>query len=144
MKQLTIKHLGRRLHAGVKMYQESLDGQNVSFWELTGANVDMAIEFQNMPILRPLQDLTKPIRQANYKAGKEFVPIEEIAKILISKHGEDFDSYEGALTWCDAIMYDVSSNPFWINELLIQWHFVIEEPSGTWISVHDLESNPYE
>jgi hypothetical protein len=38
------------------------------------------------PIIRPPSDLTKPITQANYNEGKEFVPIVELAKVAFGSN----------------------------------------------------------
>jgi hypothetical protein len=42
------------------------------------------------PIVRSLSDLTKPITQANYNEGKEFVPIVELLKPQIDLTGFTF------------------------------------------------------
>ncbi len=49
------------------------------------------------PILRPMSDLTKPIKIEGYNNGEEFVPLIEMAKIAagcLNKEGSSWEIYE--------------------------------------------------
>jgi hypothetical protein len=118
-------------------------------------------------ICRPLSDLTKPIKQANYNDGKEFVPIEELARLFYDRGQspkyetthfdnprETFNHNPPTYTvnCCVendsgrylyySIKQDMSMNEDRVIQKLLQWHFVLDETD--WIDVNTLENNPYE
>jgi hypothetical protein len=89
------------------------------------------------PIFHPLSDLTKSI----VHKGKEFVPIEKLVEERDCDAEYDFlhaleDDWASA---DDKIRFA----PYSVIEKLFEWHFVLDEPEGTWIDVNTLETNPY-
>jgi hypothetical protein len=85
------------------------------------------------PVLRPLSSLTIPITHN----GETFVPIEEFEKIFkVSKYW---------YAWNELIRdAHASKMDYRVIQWLIAHNFHIDEPLGTWISVDELETNPYE
>jgi len=88
------------------------------------------------PILRPLSDLTKPITHK----GETFVPMEKLI--------DSFSDHHDFLVeiWEENDKYMLGTPSLWAYELvqkLIEWHFHIDEPEGTWIDVNTLDENPY-
>lgn len=108
------------------------------------------------PILRPLSDLTKPIKVPGYNDGKEFVPIIELAKITndwIKKEDFDkiyfnhssgvFDAWFKTASPDDEILlvieeYDLHSQPYKVMTKLFEWHFAIDIPEGSWRDINTL------
>lgn len=165
MEQLGIKHLGRRLACGLKInigtmpecYQLEMTAED----EMDSATISITDVLQNehKPILRNLSDLTKEITHK----GEKIIPMVDLLKIV------DKDYYEEHLTdryseiecnaypnYCDVYfkymatkslriwVNDLCNERFWIIEKLLEWHFHIDEPEGTWIDVNTLPKNPYE
>ena len=89
------------------------------------------------PILRPLSDLTKPIKHK----GEEFVPIVELLKnncfdtAKMSK--EEIISYADVFSNVDLITLNDLS-------LYLKWHFNLMDEGEEFIDVNTLEFNPYE
>jgi len=85
------------------------------------------------PVLRPLSSLTIPITHN----GETFVPIEEFEKIFkVSKYW---------YAWNELIRdAHASKMDYRVIQWLIAHNFHIDEPQGAWISVDELETNPYE
>lgn len=71
MEKLESKHIVGYLPYGLKMYWEDLNEYPQTPWLLKCHNIDLALENQNKPILRPLSDLTKEIEHN----GEKFVPM---------------------------------------------------------------------
>lgn len=59
-----------------------------------GMNINQAIEYEAKPKLRPLSDLTNPIKVDGYNDGNEFVPIVELAKIGQTFQSQSIDNWE--------------------------------------------------
>lgn len=74
--KLELKHLVPYLPYELNMYYEEPIANEPSEWVLAAKYIDVVIERQNKPILRPLSDLTKEI-EVN---GKKFIPVDEILK----------------------------------------------------------------
>ena len=98
------------------------------------------------PLLYPIECLTKPITVEGYNGGKEFVPIEELAKVHVDWSALDFDlkvvvgsnltrQFNLKISW----KYGDDPNPHfndnlfifikkpndnknWVIDLLNQWH----------------------
>lgn len=125
MEQLTLHHLARRLPYGLKMYQESLDSNDVFTWNLSGNNIDMGLEFRNKPIFHPLSDY----QDINSKQMND-LNCDIIHQIEISEYAKSMIGYSqlsvGGL------------------EIMLENHIQLDEPEGTWIDVNTLDVNPYE
>lgn len=160
--QLTIHHLARRLPYGLLMensteivllkglHEDAARGGLIAnVWTklktvingCSGISREEYLYYSGVqrlkPILRPLTDLTKPISQANYNEGKEFVPLDEIViKSTYLIGASEIEMCVNNKNWIKHLPYEVI-------ELLLQWHFVIEEPNGTWIDVNSLDKNLY-
>ena len=92
---------------------------------------------ENLPICRPLSDLTKPIEHN----GEKLVPIVELAKMRSS-------IVENVIPMAfEAIKRDIKSKrlPFDMVLKLIEWKFDIANliETGEAIDVNTLETNPY-
>lgn len=151
MEQLGIKHLGRRLAYGVKAINafkqtvEVLGLQNGNesvgneLWVFKHPNGDylQGYLYECKPILRDLSDLTKEITHK----GEKFVPIERLSKL-----------YPNVPNWNDFSAFWISTTSrlkntiveYCVVEWLLEHHFHIDEPEGTWIDVNNLPKNPYE
>lgn len=145
--KLTVQQLGRRLGSGLKMmdgngYIYGVDNNEISIHEILNHK-------ENKPILRT--DLTKPITHN----GETFVPIERLLKLKFPKFKvSEFyrvNKYTKYITVSatdgngdiDFHFYkQVGINEYWIIELLISWHFVIDEPEGSYIKAEEMEVNP--
>jgi len=121
------------------------------------------------PILRPLSDLTKPIKHK----GEEFVPMFELAKLQgfnvgniknwnFHFHTENLKVVSGTNgDWM--LRYMIDQNSFYVNGLkdwnrkhqkthnqlsmfqkLIEWHFNLMDEGEEFIDVNTLDINPYE
>lgn len=94
------------------------------------------------PILFPTSALTKPIQIASYNNGEPFVPLVEIKKNEMSK-----DPYSlGIVNWVEIYHkfgeFNLDNTPFFIIELLNQWHINYRLSPEQFIEVTD-EFNPY-
>lgn len=135
MEQLTIKHLGRRL-AYMPYVEEYYQH---SFFNLDYENIGYVKENQCKLLLHPLFDLTKEITHK----GEKFEPFDYFYDDPERDWfaGNVFMNYlfEGNI---DKI--DFNFIPYYVIEKLLEWHFHIDEPEGTWIDVNTLPKNPYE
>lgn len=159
MNKLELKHIGRRLHAGVKVKNpvnkiETLTINNISYY----------LDKKCKPILRPLSDLTKEIEHNR----ERFVPLDIIYSLwadsycirdykvdekgfsYIDETGNEYHTnieiLEGILretVYHDGELIEAFNCDYLKVEKLIEWHFVIDEPEGTWIDVNTLNENPY-
>lgn len=98
------------------------------------------------PIYRPKEHLTIPITHN----GETFVPIEwfEIGDDSNESIEYDFGNIK-LIKDLESIsehgsLHDINYLPYGVIQKLIEWHFVLDEPEGTWISVDELDTNPYE
>ncbi len=140
--------LGRRLGSGVifQLPKHQFKYGEQTTLPMNGVNIDadgkINIElllpdgdllFSNQlkwcnPIYRPLSHLTIPITHN----GETFVPYNRLPLFCRELIDSKYLS-EHIKTFC---YKDIDA--------LIEWNFHIDEPEGTWISVDDLETNPYE
>lgn len=124
---------------------------------------EMPIRF-GKPILRPMSDLTKEIRQNCYNNSKPFIPIVELACMLEAQgywrvygagaadFGEDGESCIAQLVFDgDHFVYTVDDeydtfNSVAIYDKLNAWMFDYRGliPAGLAIDVNTLPENPYE
>jgi len=152
MQQLTIKHLGRRLAYGLKFKGE----QGTMIYTLT--NLDFkhnsknlysdefgneCVLFNTKPVLRNLSDLTKEIEHN----GEKFVPIQRI-----NEHHMPHAHYMGWALEADSLnQVGLRTPESWMPfikymplfEFLLEHHFHLDEPEGTWIDINSLPENPY-
>ncbi len=141
--KLTIEHIGRRLPYGLigefelqKVINVPPSKEETRTKTLTLDNCKFFLDYCT-PYLRPLSDLTKPITHK----GETFIPDEKIREVIGSGW---CDAYDDAL---DLIINQYSNHtkikmlPYEFIELLISWHFVIDE--SEWIDVNTLENNCY-
>lgn len=166
MEQLEIKHLGRRLAYGLKILDGWGDVRTMKYTHLDDENNGFITGVK--PILRPLSDLTKEITNK----ANELIPAIELCKIIGDIHNDDRDSeweikdtgarilcktpwdlrieifYSGSICFS---VYDTwnycekrTKNQFKAFEFLLEHHFHLDEPEGTWIDVNTLPKNPYE
>lgn len=133
--------LGRRLGSGVMVrfdndqYNHTLvgiDSELINIISPFGDSGSASIK-SCKPILRPKEHLTIPITHN----GETFVPIEEFEKIFkVSKYW---------YAWNELIRdAHAGKMDYRVIQWLIAHNFHIDEPLGTWISVDELETNPYE
>ena len=87
-----------------------------------------------IPILRPLFDLTKPITHN----GETFVPIVELAKI----GDTTYDKLIISNLKFDYRFVNLDYLPVWIYRKFIEWHFNLMDESEPFIPVTE-EFNPY-
>lgn len=155
--ELKTYQLGRRLGSGVNVL---VDENRTNFkpvpmvvWAINtrrneprltvGLKNDLLMKDGDMswfkPVLRPLSHLTIPITHN----GESFVPMDRLG--WVKSYGDDG---MGELVYCQ---YGESPKTTvnvieYLDDLqkLIEWHFVLDEPEGTWISVDELDTNPYE
>lgn len=139
--ELTIYHIARRLSCGVKgkTIGKTIKGKLLEFDIIGGVGDLIFIKdkdgisqqwIENIKlILHPLSDLIKPITHK----GETFVPMVKLGEGIYTF------TYKELL---DEIRDELVS--YWIIEKLLEWHFVIDEPEGTWIDVNTLEKNCYE
>lgn len=130
--------LGRRLGSGVKIQGQS-HGQIEELSHVSDNSVNItgrgttygmwADIFNVKLVLRPLSHLTIPITHN----GETFVP----------NHRHPFKLFVEA-----DLDYFILGMPHSLNYERLQWliehRFHIDEPEGTWISVDELNTNPYE
>lgn len=129
--KLELKHLAAYLpyDLGLSGCQSKLSGRIIERWQ----NDD----FDIVPCLRPMGDLTKEI-DVN---GEKFVPIAELLKIKYPYKGDYNDKY--ASITIDSIGYphacysymatkdiminpnDYQNLPYWIIQKLLEWNFDI-------------------
>lgn len=161
MQKLTPSQLGRRLGYGLKVTKDDwgkifkLDADGTT---LNHVGIDFVIRKEAKPILFPLSFLTKEISIKGYNDDKLFVPIEKM--LLDHWEGHDIEvvvevdkylitakaKYKGSETIEEELELFIPEHflfPHWVIELLLKWHFVIDEPEGSYIPVTD-EFNPYE
>lgn len=145
--ELTIEHIGRRLSLGVKCYGQGMvvetteydDNPIPKLFNIVGADsvwVEATSEFDTFRqsimiedcilLLRPLSDLIKPI---THKC-ETFVPIERLSE----KFRMNIEVLK-SVNILDCKYADIQK--------LLEWHFVIDEPDGTWIDANTLDENPY-
>lgn len=143
--KLELKHLAPYLPYGLKMY----DVKNPEYTpELVGIiNEDVIrltlprfpygqkfsmIEFK--PILRPLSDLSKNCNEVDSYASY----------LWFAVIGTDEDSFnkDDFFEYCELGM--INFLPIMVYNKLFEWHFVIDEPEGSYIKAEELETNPYE
>lgn len=114
---------------------------------------------KSKPILRPMSDLTKEIKQADYNDGEPFVPIVELAKIGRPRgnwklgDGEAVD-LTAHFKYAPGIFYHYSdrneiylvSHQYEMFDQLNAWKFDYRGliPAGLAIDVNSLPENPYE
>lgn len=114
------------------------------------------------PVVRPMMDLNKEITDSNYNEGKPFIPIVELAKIIMPNESwclfEDTD--KAVSNRGDSVEYDVETGSFFcysyceametrnqlqcfdfLNLLRFDYRGLLDE--GLAISVHDLPQDPY-
>nr|DAT52627.1 MAG TPA: hypothetical protein [Caudoviricetes sp.] len=103
------------------------------------------------PVLRPMSDLYKEIRDKDYNAGKPFIPLVELAKV---RH-PDYSSYvfdaqeqlvyvssDGLSDFYDYFSDQLSYEEFdLLHRLKFDYRGLIDE--GLAVSVYDLGSDPY-
>jgi len=167
MQQLTIKHLGRRLAYGLKVCQfdeQFIDGyrvlelaglseqnrylesdldedekhlihvREITFW-IKGKYGLNSTAHTVKPILRPLTDLTKEIEHK----GEKFVPIVRISELYPNvPNWNSFSTF-----WISTANIKDTIVEHCVFEWLLEHHFHIDEPEGTWIDVNSLPENPY-
>jgi hypothetical protein len=143
-----IEFLAANLPNGLKLkapygfrpnYKESTGVPRIVF--LTG---DLYADIENktfpddfIPIVRPLSDLTKPITQANYNDGKEFVPITELLKN--NNFNTERMTFDAQCKYLDSF---TTSPSFEDGMNLLMWHFDLITEDCEKVLVTD-EFNPY-
>ncbi len=153
--ELTIEHIGRRIGKDLKL-QHSIDFYLISLDDNLSINIPYCKAGMFMPILRPLSDLTKPITHK----GETFVPAIKIHELRWESYGKfpkvidvvkvgnkielqiEETDFNSATHW--RLDLEFKNMPYWMIQKLLEWHFVIDEPDGTWIDVNTLERNCYE
>ncbi len=153
MEKLTQQHLGKYLGTGlrgkyklsevIKLSANQKD--EIRECELTSNdNVSFFVQYCK-PILHPLSSLTEPI----WHEGKEIVPIEWFE---IGDDRNDSIEYDhGNIKLINHIFeisdhnmsYDIKFLPYAVVQKLIEWHFAIDIPDGTWIPVDEVNSEIY-
>lgn len=132
-------------------------GEIISFKDNTDRGHNSYIE-NCFILLHPLSDLTKPITVPGYNNGQEFVPIIELAKMNFNKKNIHILQHESVTEYADrfsincridypvsttwqafSISKNIESIPYWIVNLLFQWHFAIDIPEGTWIDINTIK-----
>ena len=119
--------------------------------------LEVTINEDTKPILRPLSDLYKTITHN----GKEIVPIVELAKIAIGSNKTSFNTGDEVVC-VEGFVFFYHKNGFnirlvlgesevsvhnqyqlfdYLNELKIDYRGLID--AGLAVSVYDLENNPY-
>lgn len=117
-----------------------------------------------IPIIRPLDSLTKECVQADYKNGNPFIPIVELAKIAFPKAAQDINIKDGVCLvdtgGSYVFRYVISDKSFMCvylpenrecfipNQLqlfqqLLKWHFWPNMPEGEEVVWVTNEFNPY-
>ncbi len=146
--KLTAQQLGRRLGYGLKLMFEK-SGRIIELKGVEDSPVTIqCVDEQNLydlsiwnfkPILFPLSYLTKEITIKGCNDDKPFVPIERLM--------QDFSDHHDFLAeiWEENDKYMLGTPVLWPYELverLISWHFLIDEPEGSYVPVTD-EFNLY-
>lgn len=140
--------LMHRLKINVIYHNGSNDSKNTN---LIAKDLDGECEYEVIPILRPLSDLTKPIDHN----GEKFVPIERILG-LGKKDGDASSPWNYKILINDNNLIRIelvrSQQTLELNfrdlslkhaMLLIDWHFNLMDESEEFINVNDLDMNPY-
>jgi len=143
--KLTLHHLGRRLAYGLKSLGYYPSGtENIQ--DVTTLNVLNLLDHDSrrQPILRPLSDLTKPITHK----GETFVPIEKLNELFGWQEVYLVNYVNSGLGWKIEQSFASTAIPFSnyygaINKLL-EWHFHLDEPEGTWVDVNTVDVSPYQ
>ena len=125
--KLEIKHLACYLPYGLKMYHEDLDSTETMPWTLRPDGVDMAIEYQNKPILRPLKDLAKPEFEMDEISKGAIMFLDETANLPHNSR----KSHIGSIQYVDMLK-------------IFEWHFDIFGliPQNLAIDINTLKKQP--
>lgn len=154
MKNLTTQQLGRRSGSGLKISGAIYQGRIFDFFgtvnnQVCFGDTDFSRNFEKIELIKPVlyshEWLTKEITHE----GEKFVPLHKIygRNIGFVKCFEDRKEYvlvEGSSDK-PIITYfpkDLTVWEHWKIELLISWHFVIDETPDQYVAVTD-EFNPY-
>ena len=103
------------------------------------------------PIVRSLDDLTKPIVQVDYNNGEPFMPIVELLKPNIDLNGAEFYWIEtcicvkGSVGGFGGTILSIENPCLSLNQfqLLLKWHFWPDMPGGEEVVYVTDEFNPY-
>lgn len=103
------------------------------------------------PVLRPISDLYKEIRDKDYNAGKPFIPLVELAKVRYPDYNSYvFDAQEQLVCLCSdglSDFYDYFSDQLsyedfdLLHRLKFDFRGLID--AGLAVSVHGLDCDPY-
>ena len=142
MNKLEIKHLAKRLpyrlkvlHYGKEKKMTTGTGSSnnwVSLRTILNMNTDERSENCKI-LLRPLSSLTKEITHE----GETFVPMQRLEGILFNRDAESFGGYLSDENRLNILLGMADDLPHWIAEKLLEWHFAIDIPDGTWIEIKD-------
>ena len=116
MKKLELKHLAPYLPYGLK-YKDIPNGYQKERI-LRIETVKWCLD-NGKPILRPLSDLTKPIKVEGYNDGKEFVPMKE----LLDNYGKGGEYEQSILKAISSKGHFIMTMPYASMQLLFEWHF---------------------
>ena len=147
---------------GLKMAEVDDEGKIIGVKEIYSGRYNSFIEFPYYkPIVRSLDDLTKPIVQVDYNNGEPFVPIMELAKLALDNPKSKWKIVDGMAvddnTNCflfDKKTFDFNlvstklgmvgsiANQLKLFQLLLKWHFDLITKEYEKVFVTD-EFNPY-
>ena len=122
-----IEFLAASLPYDLKVKEIDLDlvfSLNIKLLELISL---LGFNGQYLPIIRPLDSLTKECVQSDYNGGKPFIPIVELAKRAMEEFGEKCEDNG-----------NIHSGANWVSIFLNDWHFGIQlNDYGTDIFLYD-------
>lgn len=139
MKKLQLKDIVGYLPYRLKFFNDGGSEEDDTIYEIQGLSTFYGVEYSLSngcgtcehiecikPILRPLSDLTKPIKVEGYNEGEEFVPIVKLNTIFnyIESIYIFFNDYKLQIEFDKG---ECNSHTIWANviQLLYQWHFDI-------------------
>jgi hypothetical protein len=126
--------------------------------------IDYPLPFEMiLPIIRPLDSLTKECVQADYNEGNPFVPIVELAKMAFPKYAcflsdssDSINKFVSVDTDYDYFRFSFDgfnfsyngyggyiSNQLQLFQQLLKWHFWLNKPEGEEVIYATEEFNPY-
>ena len=137
---------------GLKMAEVDDEGKIIGVKEIYSGRYNSFIEFPYYkPIVRSLDDLTKPIVQVDYNNGEPFMPIVELLKPNIDLNGAEFYWIEtcicvkGSVGGFGGTILSIENPCLSLNQfqLLLKWHFWPDMPGGEEVVYVTDEFNPY-